>query len=153
MGMMKATRRAIFTTVLALATITMAAGPAAAQTDEEFEKILPYLGEWDPDVGSPEGQDRGNCGGRLGDYGEKITNCTMPVGRLPLNERAEAWLKYVDQLQSPTQADCVQISFPTVLGETLYIAAYPGRLVMEHPSNPWHLTRTVWMNGTGPQPL
>jgi hypothetical protein len=24
---------------------------------------------------------------------------------------------------------------------------------MEHPSNPWHLTRNVWMNGTGPQPL
>ena len=24
---------------------------------------------------------------------------------------------------------------------------------MEHPSNPWHVTRNVWMNGTGPQPL
>ena len=24
---------------------------------------------------------------------------------------------------------------------------------MEHPSNPWHISRTVWMNGTGPQPL
>jgi hypothetical protein len=149
--MMNGTRRAIFATVLALAVVSMVVGPAA-QTDEEFDKIFPFLGEWDPHVSSPDGQDRGNCGGRVGDYGEKLVNCTMPVGRLPLNSRAEAWLRYVDQLQSPTQADCAQIAFPAILGETLYIRAYPGRLVMEHPSNPWHVTRTVWMNGTGPQP-
>ena len=92
-------------------------------------------------------------GGRLGDFGEKLVNCTLPAGRLPLNSRGEAWLLYVDQLQSPTQGDCAQIGFPAVLGEVFFLTAYPGRLVMEHPSNPWHLTRTVWMNGTGPQPL
>ena len=46
-------------------------------------------------------------------------------------------------------ADC----FSAVLAENLFISAYPGRLIAEHPSNPWHLTRTVWMNGPGPQPL
>ena len=40
-----------------------------------------------------------------------------------------------------------------MLAENLFISAYPGRLITEHPSNPWHLTRTVWMNGPGPQPL
>jgi hypothetical protein len=150
---MNGTRRAMFATALALAMASMAASPAAAQTDEEFDKIYPFLGHWDPDISGPDGQDRGNCGGRLGDNGEKLVNCTMPVGRLPLNSRGEAWLRYQDQLQSPTQADCAQIAFPAVLAENLFISAYPGRLITEHPSNPWHLTRTVWMNQQGPQPL
>jgi hypothetical protein len=150
---MRSTRRALFATVLALAMVSMAAVPATAQTDEEFDKIYPFLGHWDPEISGPDGQDRGNCGGRTGDNGEKLVNCTMPVGRLPLNSRGEAWLRYQDQLQSPTQADCAQIAFPAVLAENLFISAYPGRLITEHPSNPWHLTRTVWMNQLGPQPL
>ena len=149
---MRDTRRASCVTVLALVMAGVATD-SAAQSDEELVSIYPFLGQWDPQVSSPDGQDRGNCGGHLGDWGEKLLNCTMPVGRLPLNSRAEAWLRYKDQLQSPTQADCAQIGFPAVLGEPLFISAYPGRLVMEHPSNPWHVTRTVWMNGTGPQPL
>ena len=44
--------------------VGMAAGPAAAQTDEEFDKIFPFLGHWDPQISGPDGQDRGNCGGR-----------------------------------------------------------------------------------------
>lgn len=149
---MTGARRAIFAAVLALGAASMTTG-LTAQSDEAFDKIYPFLGGWDAQVSGPDGQDRGNCGGRTGDYGEKLVNCSMPVGRLPLNSRAEAWLQYRDQLQSPTQADCAQIGFPAVLGDQAFIAAYPGRLVMEHPSNPWHLTRTIWMNGTGPQPL
>lgn len=149
---MTATRRVMCATVLALALPSMMAGPAA-QTNDEFDKIYSFLGGWDAQVSGPDGQDRGNCGGRLGDNGEKLVNCSMPVGRLPLNSRADAWLRYSDQLQSPTQADCAQIGFPAVLGDAIFISGYPGRLVMEHPSNPWHLTRTIWMNGTGPQPL
>ena len=141
---MKGARRAMFAVALGLAMVSMAGGPAA-QTDEEFDKIFPFLGHWDPQISGPDGQDRGNCGGWVGDAGEKVLNCTMPVARLPLNSRGHAWMKYVDQLQSPTQADCVQIGFPAVLAENMYISAYPGRLITEHPSNPWHLTRTVWM--------
>jgi len=149
---MQGTRRAMFSAILAIAAISMAVD-SAAQSDEEFVKIFPFLGQWDPQISSPDGQDRGNCGGQLGDWGEKLVNCTLPAGRLSLNSRGEAWLRYKDQLQSPTQADCAQIGFPAVLGDTIFITAYPGRLVMEHPSNPWHITRTVWMNGTGPQPI
>ena len=78
--------------------LAMVAGTsgAAAQTDEEFDKIFPFIGNWDGQIASPNGQDRGNCGGRLGDYGEKLLNCTIPVDQLPLNARAEARLKYVD---------------------------------------------------------
>ena len=87
------------TAMCASLTLAMLLGTvaAAAQTDEEFDKIFPFIGNWDGQVDSPNGQDRGNCGGRLGDYGEKLVNCTMPVDQLPLNARAEAWLKYVDQ--------------------------------------------------------
>ncbi len=143
---------AIFSVLLALATLNVATS-VTAQTDDEFFNSFPFLGQWDPDIGSPDRQDRGNCGGHVGDWGEKLVNCTLPAGRLPLNSRGLAWLEYKDQLQSPTQADCAQIAFPAVLGDTIFITGYPGRLVMEHPSNPWHITRTVWLNGTGPQPI
>jgi len=54
--------------------LAMAIGTAdlRAQTDEEFEKVYPFIGNWDGQIGSPAQQDRGNCGGRLGDYGEKV---------------------------------------------------------------------------------
>jgi len=121
---------------------------AAAQSDEEFEKIYPFIGNWDTQISSPDGQDRGNCGGRTGDYGEKLLNCSLPADQLPLNARAEAWLKYMDHLQSPTTADCVDVGYPAVLGDGAFISAYPGRVVMVHGP----LTRTIWMNGAGPTP-
>ncbi|MGE3842524.1 MAG: hypothetical protein AB7I50_13140 [Vicinamibacterales bacterium] len=148
------TKRPMWAAVVALVIAGGASNAMLAQTNEEFDKIFPFLGQWDAKVGSPDGQDRGNCGGQVGDYGEKLVNCTMPVGRLPLNSRAQAWLQYRDQLQSPTQADCAQLGYPAVLGDgEIFIAAYPGRIITEHPSNPWHITRTVWMNGTGPKPI
>jgi hypothetical protein len=100
---------------------------AAAQTDEEFDKIFPFIGNWDGQVDT-DAQDRGNCGGRLGDYGEKLLNCTLPVDQLPLNARGEAWLKYMDARQSPSMSECAQIPYPAVLAEGSEIMAYPGRL-------------------------
>jgi hypothetical protein len=149
---MKGTRCGMLSAILVFA-MTGVAVDTVAQSDDEFVNIYPFLGQWDPQIGSPDGQDRGNCGGQLGDWGEKLVNCTMPIGRLPLNSRGEAWLTFRDQLASPTQADCAQIGFPAVLGDPIFISGYPGRLVMEHPSNPWHVTRTVWLSGTGPVPI
>jgi len=126
---------------------------AAAQADEEYEKILPFIGHWDSDVVVPDGQDRGNCGGRTGDYGEKLLNCSLPVDQLPLNARGEAWLKYVDIFQSPTTAECAQLGLPALLTDGAFISASPGRVDMQHPTNPWYVPRTVWLNGTGPTPL
>ena len=59
------TRRAMFATALGLAMAGTAAG-LAAQTNEQFDKTFPFLGGWDAQVGSPNGQDRGNCGGHDG---------------------------------------------------------------------------------------
>jgi hypothetical protein len=125
---------------------------AAAQTDEEFDKVFPFIGNWDGQVDT-DAQDRGNCGGRVGDYGEKLLNCTMPVDQLPLNARGEAWLQYMDHRQSPSMSECAQIPYPAVLAEGSEIMAFPGRLEIRISSNPWFLYRTVWMNGTGPKPL
>src|SRR5688572_6299853 len=133
-------------------TLVIAAGPAdvAAQSDEEFEKVFPFIGHWDPGIESPDGQDRGNCGGRTGDYGEKLTNCSLPADQLPLNARAEAWLKYMDHRQSPTTTECVPIGLPAMLGDgPLFISGSRGRLVIEHQQG---VARTVWMNGAGPTP-
>jgi hypothetical protein len=134
--------------------LVLVIGPsgAAAQSDEEYEKILPFIGHWDSDVVVPDGQDRGNCGGRTGDYGEKLLNCSLPVDQLPLNARGEAWLKYVDIFQSPTTAECSQLGLPALLTDGAYISASPGRVEMQHPTNNY-VSRTVWMNGGGPRPL
>src|SRR4051812_8399700 len=75
--------------------IALVPAKLAAQTDETFDKMYSFIGYWDTDIGL-RGQDRGNCGGRLGDYGEKLNNCSIPADQLPLNARAEAWLKYMD---------------------------------------------------------
>jgi hypothetical protein len=146
-----ATRVARAGAFLALA-LMIGTANATAQNDEEFERILPFIGHWDSDVAVPNGQDRGNCGGRTGDYGEKLLNCSLPVDQLPLNARGEAWLKYVDIRQSPTTAECAQLGLPALLTDGAYISASPGRVEMQHPTNNY-VSRTVWMNGSGPKPL
>ena len=121
----------------------------AAQIDEEFKNIFPFLGMWDSQIVSPGGQDRGSCGGRLGDYGEDLLNCSMPVDQLPLNTRGEAWMAYVDLFQSSTTAECAIISLPSTLGDDFILSAEPGRL---HWTGEQNRERTIWMNGAGPTP-
>jgi hypothetical protein len=124
----------------------------AAQTDEIFDKMYPFIGYWDTDTGL-RGQDRGNCGGRRGDGGEKLNNCSIPADVLPLNARGEAWLKYMDARQSPVLSECAQVSLPGVLGAGVYISGFTGRMVLYHPDPSGHVTRNVWLNGVGPTPF
>jgi hypothetical protein len=131
--------------------LVMLAGTAnvAAQADEEYYQVEPFIGNWATDISSPDGQDRGNCGGRVGDYGEKRTNCSMPVDQLPLNSRGEAWMRYMDVRQSPVYNECVPIGLPMLATENSLISAAPGRIVLTNLNH----TRTVWMNGLGPRPV
>jgi hypothetical protein len=149
MAMMKGLMRVARAAACVVLTLCAGATTAAAQTDEEFDKIFPFIGSWDSQIESPNGQDRGNCGGRTGDYGEKLLNCSLPADQLPLNARGEAWLKYMDHRQSPTLAECAEISNPTMFGNGIYISASPGRVEMAHPQA---AERTIWMNGGGPRP-
>jgi hypothetical protein len=74
----------------------------SAQSDEMYESLSVHR-TLDPEIDNPNGQDRGNCGGRLGDYGEKLLNCEMPA-RLPLNKRGVAWLKFGSPHRLPGQS-------------------------------------------------
>src|SRR5215510_13289225 len=125
-----------------------------AQSDEMYDKAFPYIGHWDPDIDNPNGQDRGNCGGRLGDYGEKLLNCEMPGDQLPLNKRGVAWLKFVDHRQAPSLAECAQVSLPPLLSGGVYISGFPDRLLLQHFGSAGSplVERTVWMQGHAPRP-
>lgn len=143
-GLRRMARPALVALVLVVVTANV-----AAQLEEEFESVFPFLGRWDSQITSPGGQDRGSCGGRTGDYGEKLLNCSMPVDQLPLNVRGEAWMAYVDLFQSPTTAECAMLSLPAMLGDDFDLTAQPGRLNwLGGQGN----ERTIWMNGAGPTP-
>ena len=134
----------LFALVLAVGTVEV-----AAQSDEEFENAYPFLGSWDSQIQNPGGQDRGNCGGRTGDYGEKLLNCSLPTDQLSLNARGEAWMDYVDLFQSPTTAACARLSLPAMLGDDFTLSGARGRLDIAVAQGN---ERTIWMDGTGPMP-
>ena len=48
--------------------------------------------------------------------GNPIEDCSTPMGKLPMNDRARAWLKYYDELQSPALNECAAITVPNLLG-------------------------------------
>jgi hypothetical protein len=143
-GLKRMVRPALVALVLVVVTTNV-----AAQLEEEFESISPFLGSWDSQITSPGGQDRGSCGGRTGDYGEKLLNCSMPADQLPLNVRGEAWMNYVDLFQSPTTAECAMLSLPAMLGDDFSLTAEPGRVDWTGGQGN---ARTIWMNGAGPTP-
>jgi hypothetical protein len=125
----------------------------AAQSDSDSEKIRPFIGHWNIFSTNVEGEDRGNCGGRLGDAGEKALNCSLPVDQLPLNKRGEAWLKFIDQRNSPTIAECAQVSLPSVLTSDTYISGFPDRLLIQHTDPSGLINRNAWKDGSGPTPI
>ena len=153
--MTRAHKKAVNIAVAFLALVMVATPDLAAQSDEMFDKVFPFIGNWDPEIDNPNGQDRGNCGGRVGDWGEKLLNCSMPGDQLPLNKRGAAWMKYVDHRQSPSLSECAQVAIPPLLSGGGYISAFPDRLVIQHfgSSGSPLINRTVWMIGNAPRPL
>ena len=75
--------RAASAGILVALVLVVSPAPVAAQSDDEYDKIYPFLGNWDSRISMPDGQDRGNCGGRTDEFGVKLVNCSMPVGQLP----------------------------------------------------------------------
>src|SRR4029453_7423395 len=128
--------------------ILLGAHEVAAQVDRE--KVAPYIGIWGRD-GTP---DRGNCGGVLGDGGESLNNCPLPADQLPPNERGKAWLKFNDQLASPTLNDCLPISFPTLWGDNAVweMSAQVDGILQYFGGSANNVARKIWMDGRGHPP-
>ena len=121
-----------------------------AQSFEQFDKSFTLIGNWDTRIRNPDDEERGNCGGRLGDYGEKLLNCSIPTDQLPLNSRAEAWLEFADHRMSPTLAECALPTIPTIFGAGVYIWSFPDHLIFQYSDNAVGLiTREIWMDGRG----
>ena len=76
----------------------------------------------------------------------------MPVDQLPLNARGEAWLKYMDLGSRRPRPNVPRFPIRPCLAEGSDISAIPVGSRSRSIRNPWFLTRTVWMNGTGPKP-
>jgi hypothetical protein len=134
---------------VAAVAMVLAFGPTnlGAQSIEQFDKTYGFIGHWDAEINNPEGQDRGNCGGRKGDYGEKLLNCAMPIDQLPLNGRGEAWLKYMDHRQSPVMAECAQLAVPSLLSADSYWNAALTELVIYYADPSGLITRHIYMDG------
>ena len=129
--------------------MVLGAPDLAAQSDAQFDKAYPFMGHWGIYSTNTEGEDRGTCGGRLGDYGEKLLNCSMPVDQLPLNKRGEAWLKFVDHRNSPSLAECAEVSLPAVLTADTYFSGYENEIILQHADPSGLVTRDIWMDGRG----
>ncbi len=134
---------------LAVSALVIVSGAAnlEAQTIEQFDKTYGFIGHWDTEINSPDGQDRGNCGGRLGDWGEKLLNCAMPIDQLPLNKRGEAWLNYMDHRQSPVMAECAQLAVPALLAADSYWNAGLAEITIYYADPSGLITRTIYMDG------
>ena len=140
---------AITSAFLALVMLLGAVDLAAQILDsaEQFDKVYPFIGNWGVDY-SPEGQDRGNCAGRLGDAGEKLQNCQLPADQLPLNARARAWLEFMDHRASPTLNDCAPGVIPSLLGDSgrWFLSGRGDQIIINYADGPgW--TRHIWMDG------
>jgi hypothetical protein len=141
----------VFLTVLLFAPAVL-----TAQSIEQEDKSKAFIGSWGPGIGRgltrAGSEERGNCGGRLGDYGEKINNCGIPVDQLPLNKRGEAWLEFVDHAASPAQSECANLNIPSVSGSGVVISAYIDKIVLNYDDQMSLIPREVWMDGRGHPP-
>ena len=143
--------KAIYQAVFLALFMVFGAQRLTGQVDQvDKEKASRFIGIW----GRDGKQDRGNCGDLLGDAGENLNNCSIPFDQLPLNQRGKAWLKFYDELASPTLNDCLPISFPTLWGDVgawEMSAKVDGFLQYFAADN--NVTRKIWMDGrTHPPP-
>ncbi len=74
-----------------------------AQSDEQFDKAFTFMGNWETRIRNPDGEERGNCGGRIGrwtigalairqDGFQGVDASNVFVGRLSANVLEESSL-------------------------------------------------------------
>ena len=114
----------------------------------DLDKAYKFLGNWTRDTTDP----RGNCGDLKDERGSPLTDCSIPIDRLPLNSRAVGWIKYVDKMGSSVLADCSAITIVNLLGDVrpFNISTKSNEIVINYEHANIH--RDVWMDGRGHPP-
>jgi hypothetical protein len=107
------------------------------------DEALRFTGNWGRDRDWP----RGNCGGFRDERGNLLEDCSTPIDKLPMNDRARAWLRYFDELQSPHLNECAAITVPNLLGDVrpFNISFKTDRVIINYEQ--MNIIREVWMDG------
>ena len=118
-------------------------GLSAQHETAVTDTALKLIGNWTRDTSVP----RGNCGGYKDERGNPIQDCSTPIDKLPMNDRARAWLKYYDELQSPTLNECAAITVPNLLGDVrpFSISFKTDSVIFNYEQ--MNIIRPVWMDG------
>src|SRR5262245_66531475 len=141
--MRRSMTRIITSVVVSLIMIFTAAELSAQHQTAVTDTALKLIGNWTRDTSVP----RGNCGGYKDERGNLIQDCSTPIDKLPMNDRAKAWLKYYDELQSPTLNECAAITVPNLLGDVrpFGISFKTDSVVINYEQ--MNIIRPIWMDG------
>ena len=93
-----------------------------------------------------------SCGAwNLDPFGNERTLCQLPVDRMPLNERAYAWVEFFDEAVS-SMWDCAPASLPSQLADPApwSVDQENDRVLIYYEHDEW--LRTIWMDGRSHPP-
>ena len=140
--------RTITSVVVSLIMVFTAAELSAQHQTAVTDTALKLIGNWTRDTSVS----RGNCGGFKDERGNPITDCSTPIDKLPMNDRARAWLKYYDELQSPTLNECAAITVPNLLGDVrpFGISFKTDSVIINYEQ--MNIIRHIWMDGRSHPP-
>jgi hypothetical protein len=129
----------VVSVVIAIGAGDLSAQPQTVVTDT----ALKLVGNWTRDTSVP----RGNCGGFKDERGNLLSDCSTPIDKLPMNDRARAYLKYFDELQSPHLNECAAITVPNLLGDVrpFGISFKADSVIINYEQ--MNIIRSVWMDG------
>lgn len=129
--------------VMVLGVVDLRAQTIAPQTPQTLPEIAyKFIGVW-----SRHEDVRGDCGTYKDSSGKPLTNCSVDVTKLPMNDRARAWLNYMDELQSPSLNDCAAITVINLIGDVrpFGISFKTDSVVINYEHA--NIIRPIWMDG------
>ena len=129
--------------LVAFVTVVTAADLSAQPQTAITDNALQFIGTWTRDTSVS----RGDSGGAKDQRENPITDCSTPMGKLPMNDRARAGLKNYDELQSPTLNECAAITVPNLLGDVRPFGIsfkIDGVIINYEQMN---IIRQIWMDG------
>ena len=135
--------RVLITAVFVAAVMAIGSDLCAQPQTAVTDTALQFIGNWTRDTSVS----RGDCGGFKDQRGNPISDCSTPFNNYPMNDRARAWLKYYDELQSPTLNECAAITVPNLLGDVrpFGISFKTDSVIINYEQ--MNIIRHIWMDG------